>query len=162
MSTISIILLVLVIVIVVYIAIKFFHGEGLAGIMKIFSGGASKFTLFTQQPWFDEIKSERKTVEARIGDKSKYQDLVGKQIAISAGKENKVHAKVKAVRHYNDLETYLKKEGWKNVAPHVKSEKEALASYLEIKNKAGKQIYGEENVKLAGGIIAIEFILEKK
>lgn len=121
-----------------------------------FTGGGSMMTIFTQEPWFTEIKEGRKSVEARVGPSGRFEDLVGKKIKIKAGKD-KVKAMVTGVRHYDNLSDYVKKEGYKKVAPHTKSDADAVKKYLEIKNKAGEVIFNDDIVKEKGGIIAIEF-----
>lgn len=122
-------------------------------------GGKEMMVLFTQDPWFTEIKDGRKTVEARIGPADKFTDLVGKTVKVKMGKE-KLKVKVNDIRHYDSLSEYVKKEGYKKVAPHTKSDADAIKKYLELKNKAGDVIYSEEAIKEKGGIIAIEFELQ--
>lgn len=123
-----------------------------------FSGGAQTMRIFTQEPWYTEIAEGRKKVEARVGDAEKYKPLIGKTVQIvSPGKKVKVI--VEGVRHYADLDSYLAKEGWKKVAPHVKTEADAKAAYLSIKDKSGQSIYAPERVKEKGGIVALEIKL---
>lgn len=155
------IVLVFVILVVIYLAIS--KTSMRSSIGALFGGseslidGGGKFGLYVQEPWFAEIAAGRKTVEARMGGGDKFQDLIGKKIAILGGPGKKIATVVTAVRHYADLDAYLKGEGWKVVAPHAGSEKAAKEAYLTLKNKAGDLIFAPASVKEKGGIVAIEF-----
>ncbi len=153
-----IIVFIFLLLISAYIAMRMF---GISSVTRLFTGGGGKFALFVQDPWYAEIEAGRKTVEARVGDEKKFQDLVGKNIVLLGGPGKRLPATVTGIRHYKDLDTYIKKEGWKKVAPHAGGEKEAKAAYLAIKNKEGVTVYSDENVKEKGGVIAIEIELAK-
>lgn len=167
MSLLNVILLILFVAIVIYALMRFtpigrVGTMAAAGISKIFTGGRGVYRIFTQEPWITEIAAGRKKVEARVGPPDFYKGLIGQKIKLVAfgGEKNdkkKVIAEVTAVRHYKDLAEYLKAETWQKVAPHVKSEQEAVKAYLEIKDKSGNEVYGAERVKEKGGITAIEF-----
>jgi ASC-1-like (ASCH) protein len=153
-----------VIVIIVIIAIflyMIYNLIAVVDIVKFFTGrGQGMPRIFTQDPWIDEIISGKKTVEARVGTVDQYEKMVGKKVKI-VGSGKKVIAKVTAIRHYKDLDSFLQKEGWKAVAPQTKSEKAAKEAYLEITSKNGAKIYDDVLVRDKGGIVALEFEIEK-
>lgn len=150
------IIVIIIVIFVILLAFLLFGGWFSRG---EFTGGKQKFTIFTQEPWFTEMKNGKKTVEARVGDADKYKDLIGKKIKIKSGKD-KLKAIVKDVRHYKDLNAYLKKEGWKKVAPHAKDEADAKEQYMGIKNKNNESVYADDKVHSKGGIVAIEIALD--
>lgn len=165
MSTLEIVIIVILFIVAIYILYTKLSCDPIKDISNelriLIRGSGQKFTLFTQEPWFSDIKSGKKKIEVRLGGPDKFQDIKGKKIQISAGKGKKVNAIVKDVRHYEDLDTYIKKEGWKAIAPHVKSADEAKAAYLSMRTTSDKPIFTVENIAEKKGLVAIEFELMK-
>lgn len=154
-------LLVLLLVIVLAICLD----KNLRTVIRKYFGGRQKLTIYTEEPWFSQIKSGAKKVEGRVGPLSSYEQYIGKRVKVKArknektGESEKLGVTIKAARHYATLEEYVDKEKWDKVAPHLRSKKETIDAYLGIKNKKGEAIYGPERVKEKGGVTALEFVL---
>lgn len=122
-------------------------------------GGQRRLSIITQEPWFGEIKAGRKTVEARVGPPTLYEDNIGEMVDVVVPKGEKLIAKITAVRHYATLDEYISAETVKKIAPHTASAAAAATAYLAIKNKAGDTVYDPARVTAKGGITAIELKL---
>lgn len=112
-----------------------------------FGGFDPKFSLPVRDPWLSYIQSGKKTVEGRTGHENKYKNWIDKEV-IFFNKSKQVPVKVKAVRHYPDLYSYLDAEGYEKVHPGSKSLEQTVNAYHEF--------YSDEKIKLAGGMVAIE------
>ncbi len=124
---------------------------------ETFIGAGDKMPIImTQEPWYSEIVSGRKRVEARVGKPNHYNSYIGNYVSISIGRQS-ITKRVIDVRHYETLHEYIVAEGWQNVAPHVVSEEAALTAYRQIKTKTGAQVYSDENIASRGGVTAIAF-----
>lgn len=121
---------------------------------RISGGGERQLTVFTQEPWFSCIKDGRKKVEARVGRPNNYSKHIGENIIIKT-QTDKVNVKLVDVKHYHDLNEYIDKEGWKNVAPFASSREETVEAYLNIKGKDGIQVYDNDRVIEKGGVVAL-------
>ncbi len=107
-------------------------------------------TLEVRDPWLYYIQIGKKNVECRMGNPSKYAHWVGKKIYFE-NKERRIPVRVLAVRHYPDLLTYLNTEGFEKVLPGKKTLQAAMDIYHEI--------YSDEKIREAGGMIALEIKL---
>lgn len=139
--------------------------RGCCSSSSIFGSGKkkkSRFLIVSQEPWFSHIKSGKKKVEGRVGDPSKFESHVGETVKISVPQGEKLLAKLTKVKAYYSLDDFIKGEGWKELAPHAKSEADAKKLYLDIKNKDGAQVYSEENIKSKGKVIALHIDVIKK
>lgn len=126
---------------------------------------AKKKTLNVQEPWFTAIAEGKKTVEGRVGQPTSYADLEGLEVEIRGPEGRTARVKVTSRKHYPTLDDYVKGEGWARVAPHTKSDAEALAAYRAVMmparggrhKKAGKQegVFSDERVQKSGGIVAL-------
>ena len=112
-------------------------------------------TLHIQEPWFSEIINGRKTVEGRTGNSNKFKSFIGGSIIVTNGKSSETMF-VKDVRHYNNLDNYIKNEGWEKIAPHTGSDEMTRKAYDLITMKNGIHVFSEKRVEERGGICAIE------
>jgi ASC-1-like (ASCH) protein len=121
------------------------------------------FTIKCQQPWFDEIKSGRKTVEGRTGgcfDIYIKCPIGGNIMIINAEDSTKfVMVKLVTVRHYSTLLEYLQGEGWARTAPHTGSLDNALSAYFEVNNENNIPVFSPSRIRDRGGINALEISL---
>jgi len=134
-----------------------------SGQNMIFGSGKKKrkpLSIVTQEPWFSFIKSGKKKVEGRVGDPAMFNAHINKTVKVSVPQGEKLFAALKDVRAYDTLDEFIKAEEWKKLAPHAKSESEAKKLYLDIKNKAGAQVYGNENISAKGKVLALELELK--
>lgn len=108
--------------------------------------------LFISEPWLNDIINGKKTVSGRAGTPARFSPWIG-EVAKFCNSTHTVYVKVVDVRHYDDLPSYLTAEGWKKVAPHLKS-------YDEVRN-AYSAFYkgGEAEIKSRGGFCGI--VVEK-
>jgi len=115
-------------------------------------------SLEVQDPWFTEIEAKRKTVEGRVGHNGKFDHLIGEDLLI-VGPEYTITVKVRAVRHYKDLCTYIAAEGWERIAPHTSSNEEAERAYRRVTMVScglPVAVFSPERIDERGGINAIE------
>jgi ASC-1-like (ASCH) protein len=152
----------IVIIFILILAVVLLYSYGyLPGLAQsIYLGKGQTFRIFTQEPWFTEIAEGRKTVEARVGELDRFEDMKGKRVKIT-GAGKKVDAEILSVKHYKTLDEYIDKEGWKKVAPQCKTEKEAKDAHMNLKDKSGQAVYDPARVKEKGGIVALHFKLVK-
>jgi len=109
--------------------------------------------IHVREPWFGEIASRRKTVEARVGPLARYQHLRGASVVIHGG-ARQVLARVADVRHYSSLEEYLAGEGWERAAPHTGGPAAAEEAHLGV-YRGEDQVFSPDRVRRAGGICAL-------
>jgi ASC-1-like (ASCH) protein len=150
------------------------HADFFGGAADAFGGAARKRGkrpnrqeepyMRSDEPWFSEVKEGRKTVEIRVGPEDRYQELVGKTVKFIGPEDQVVEAEITKVRHYDELGELVKKEGYKKVAPHVKSDKAAEEAYAKIKitRRSGHEVdvFDPERITRLGGLNAVEFKLK--
>ena len=109
----------------------------------------NKFRLPVRDPYLFMIQTGKKTIEGRKGNANKYKDWVG-HIVIFFNQLRSIPVRVKEIRHYPDLQSYLKKEDYKKVLPDpsIKSFDDAVDAYHKF--------YSDEDIKKSGGMVAIE------
>ncbi len=112
--------------------------------------GEKKF--YAGEPWFTQIKSGKKTIDVRVGEPSKFEELIGKDVTYYH-KKDEVEVEIKEVNSYKSLKDLIKKEDYSKIAPHLESDKELL----EILSK----YFSEERIKEAGGINALKLKIKK-
>lgn len=113
-------------------------------------------TMEIQQPWLDEILRGRKTVEGRVGEKGKYDQLINHHVRVhDLDDKTSGVVFVNDIVHYDTFDQYLKRETWIAVAPHTGSEEEARVAYAAITLPDGTAVFGEKRVLDRGGINAI-------
>jgi ASC-1-like (ASCH) protein len=118
-----------------------------------------------QRPWIDYVKSGHKTVEGRTGPLGKFDHLIGRVITIvETGNElDSFKARILAVRHYDDLPSYVETEGWQKIAPHTGSNRGTYSAYADIvMGDDNVQVFSPERIQKRGGINAIELQIVKK
>ena len=106
-----------------------------------------KFSLSVRDPWLFYIQTGIKTVEGRTGNLEKFKHWIDQKVYFF-NRERKIPVKVIKIRHYPDLYTYLKEEGYDKVLPTIKSFEDAVDMYHEF--------YSDQIIKSAGGMLAIE------
>lgn len=90
-------------------------------------------TMFIKRDMFNNIKSNRKTVEARIAT-TKYKVINGgDKIKFVCGRDSLVRIVV-AKRFYNKFETMIQSEGIGKCMPDVRHTTEAVQIYRSFKN----------------------------
>lgn len=114
--------------------------------------------IHVQEPWYTEIVKGRKTVEGRTGPEKKYSKLIGSLVRITNG-TNSVVCKLKKVRHYKDLATYIHTEGREYIAPHIESVYDTFIAYQSIVDNDGNAVFSPENINKEGGICALDLRL---
>lgn len=137
---------------------------------EIIGGGT---TVAIQEPWFGLVESGRKTVEGKPCGKDVWVGREGEIIDFQNG-NRKVEGTITAIRHYPDLETYLKRE-WAKAAPQAKSYEDALALHMKLRMKArgkpgegapdsdGKiQVFSKGRIAARGGMTALELSYPSK
>lgn len=107
-------------------------------------------SLHVRDPWLFYIQTGKKTVEGRRGNKNKYNHWLGQKVYFF-NNDRKIPVKVVEVRHYQDLYQYLIKEGHEKVLPGIVNFEEAVKIY--------HQFYSDDDIKNAGGMLAIEIEL---
>jgi ASC-1-like (ASCH) protein len=148
---------IIVLVVIGYGLYSYYGSHHPAGKVAAFEGSRQReLRIYAQEPWFKEIQSGRKIVEARVSGPEYYQKNIGNPavVMVPGGESHKTH--IIAVRHYPDLDAFLEKEDLKKYAPHLKTRGEAKAAYLATKDRAGTSIFGAERVAEKGGITAVE------
>ena len=111
-----------------------------------------------QEPWFTLMKNPpktRKTVEGRVGAYSKHSPLIGQIVEVWDGHDRVFLARVKFIRHYDNLVDYITGEGWANVAPHTNSIIECIEAYHKVETERTGPVFSKERVNANGGINAI-------
>jgi ASC-1-like (ASCH) protein len=102
--------------------------------------------LFVNEPWLSAIRDGTKKVEGRAGRLDEFSGWIGKRARFHSS-EQEVIVTVSDVHHYNTLQDFLRVEGWKNAAPHLKSEAETAEAYLNF--------YPGDHIAKAGGMNGI-------
>jgi len=102
--------------------------------------------LHVRDPWLDYIQNGIKVVEGRKGNIAKYINWIGKKITFY-NEVRKVEVEVLKLEHYDDLYSYLEKEGYNKVLPNIESYDTAVDEYHKF--------YSDEDIKIAGGMVAI-------
>jgi ASC-1-like (ASCH) protein len=153
------VVIILLFVFVVVLALLAYHSWWAP--LALFIGGAdNRLTLFSRDPWMADIVSGKKTVDCRLGTADRFTKYEGKDATI-LGSGTKVKAQVVSVKQYKTLEDYVSGEGWKKISPHAKSESETLKELGELTKKDGGKIFSKDAINAAGGIVAIEFKVDK-
>lgn len=119
-----------------------------------------------QGVWFNEIIAKRKDVEGRASQEGKFDKYIGHVVQLSGATPNPngelptILVLITGVRHYPDLDSYIKGENWKRIAPHMGNNKKTREAYLDIWMPDGQQqVFSPERVAERGGINAIELRL---
>lgn len=113
-------------------------------------------TIQVQNPWYNQIVFGDKDVEGRAGGPDKFAGWKEQPVRIINSTKSSAVFTVKDVRHYPDLDAYLKTEGWERVAPHTGSAVGAVRAYRAITMKDGVQVFSDKRVAARGGICALE------
>jgi ASC-1-like (ASCH) protein len=137
----------MVVIVAIYIVVRLFLDH--LFLMDVCS-------LHVQQPWLNEIKIGRKTVEGRTGSSATNLN-VGDLLKLTDGDE-KVFAFITKIVHYPNLDQYLI-NNWTKAAPHAQTYLEANRMYEEVAMPDGTLVFEEERVKQRGGINAIHLQL---
>ena len=106
-----------------------------------------EYSLHVRDPWLFYIQSGQKSVEGRRGNKKRYNHWLNQKVYFY-NDDRKVLVKVVDIRHYEDLYQYLKKEGYEKVLPRIDNLEEAVKIY--------HQFYSDEDIRIAGGMLAIQ------
>ncbi len=107
------------------------------------------FIINNPNPWFDLILSGKKTVEGRL-NRGIYQRLkVGQVIHFrDTTTKRMMQVIIKDIRKYGSFRSYIANEGCDQVAPHLKTVDEAVATY--------QKFYRAANPDIKHGALAIE------
>lgn len=108
--------------------------------------GEKKF--YAGEPWFTQIKTGQKTIDVRTGES--FSDLVGKTVTYYYKKEE-VEVKILSAKCYDSLEDLVTAEKYKNIGPHLGSNKELITIL--------KQYFSDERIKKAKGVYALKLEL---
>lgn len=123
----------------------------LLGDQMIFSG-KYELILGLQRQWFELVKSGKKTLELRVA--SKRFDGIDQVVFMSYG--DKLNAEVKDIRKYASIDEMLAKEKFKQLIPTANTKDEAKTAILDVKTKEGAQVFDEDRINKAGGVVILE------
>jgi len=107
-----------------------------------------EFTITIKQPWFNLIKSGKKTVEGRLNSGLFAKLQIG-NIITWLHHDMKCKVKIISIKKYDSFRTMLEKEGLDKVLPTIDNIDEGVKLY--------RQYYSEEREKV--GVLAIEMEL---
>lgn len=97
--------------------------------------------LTIKQPWFDLIKSGKKTIEGRL-KRGIFIKLKPNDIIIWEHKKLNLKVTVKYINNYNSFEEMLKKEGMEKVLPNINSIEAGVNKYHEYFSLEDEKQYG--------------------
>ena len=106
----------------------------------------NEYTVTIKQPWFDLIKSGKKTIEGRLNS-GLFARLQKNDIIIWLHQNMKLKVKIIDIRRYDSFYSMLKKEDLDRVLPNTTNIDDGVKLY--------RQYYSEEKEK--NGVLAIEF-----
>ena len=109
-------------------------------------GNNHEYTITIKQPWFDLIKSGKKTIEGRLNS-GLFARLQKNDIIIWLHQNMRLKVKIIDIRRYDSFYSMLKKEGLDKVLPNIDNIDDGVKIY--------RQYYSEEKEK--NGVLAIEF-----
>lgn len=111
--------------------------------------------MWIKRPYFEQIRSGRKTLEARISYPQMRRIRKGDAILLrtGGGTENAITIRIVDVREYRDFQEALKHENVSQLLPDTRPEK-ALEAY--------ERIYPEWKVKQYGGVLVFELEIQEK
>ena len=119
--------------------------------------------LHVSEPWLSLIASGQKTIEARVGSADKFVSIVNSRIItftnMQIARSPHIHASIRAIRHYDTLDNFLRAEGWIHCAPQAHTYEEARDAFLVARNSHGVPVFSDENTREQGGITV--FVLSK-
>jgi len=115
-------------------------------------GGRKKYSLTIDRSFFQKIASGAKTIELRVGNATKLQDFVGKEIYFFNKEDREsLTIKIEKIVHYETLEEAAK--GVEKQASAVLGEPGKKADILRVY----EPFCQPERVSSVGGVIAIHF-----
>jgi ASC-1-like (ASCH) protein len=106
----------------------------------------NEYTVTIKQPWFDLIKSGKKTIEGRLNS-GLFARLKINDVIIWLHQNMRLKVKIIDIRKYDSFHSMLKKEGLDRVLPNTTNIDDGVKLY--------RQYYSEE--KERNGVLAIEF-----
>jgi len=111
--------------------------------------------MWIKRPYFEQIRSGQKTLEARIGYPQMRRIRKGDTILLRTGGrvENAMVIRIVDIREYRDFQEALKHENVNRLLPNTRPEN-ALEVY--------EQIYPEWKVKQYGGVLVFELEIQEK
>lgn len=111
--------------------------------------------MWIKRPYFKQIRSGRKTLEARVGYPQMRKIKKGDLVLLRTGdkEKNTIPIKIIDVREYRDFQEALKHEDVNQLLPDIKPE-DALETY--------EQIYPARKVRKCGGVLIFELEVQKK
>jgi ASC-1-like (ASCH) protein len=111
--------------------------------------------MWIKRPYFEQIRSGQKTLEARIGYPQMRRIRKGDAVLLRTGgkAENATMIKIVDVREYRDFQEALKHEDISRLLPDIRPEN-ALEAY--------ERIYPEWKVKQYGGVLVFELEIQEK
>lgn len=112
--------------------------------------------LHVSEPWFSLIASGQKTIEARVGSIDKFASIVNSRIItftnMQIAHSPHIYVSIRAIRHYDTLDNFLRAEGWIHCAPQAHTYEEARNAFLIARNSQGVPVFSDENTQRVGGI----------
>lgn len=109
------------------------------------------FELRVQQPWFNNIKLGKKTVEGRL-NKNQFKMLKVNDLITFENNGTTLLATISQITLYSSFEAYLTQEGLKRTLPGTLSIQDGINIY--------RAFYSEEQER-EYGVLAIEFMLRE-
>tara|TARA_Y100000992_G_C21241011_1_gene480712 strand:+ start:905 stop:1243 length:339 start_codon:yes stop_codon:yes gene_type:complete len=104
------------------------------------------------EPYYTQVKSKRKTVEARIYDEKRQSLNIGDTIIFTDNDGNKpFKRKIVDLKVFLNFEKAIKSAKLKNILPHIKTYNEGVELYHSIGNgkyKKEEKIHGVINIYL--------------
>ena len=101
------------------------------------------------QPWFNLVRSGRKSVEGRVNDEKRQSMKVGDVIIFKNSENSKKSFKVKIIERteHENFENALRQGRLKNMLPGIRTYKEGVQIYENIPGyKNGANKYGVVNL----------------
>jgi ASC-1-like (ASCH) protein len=94
-----------------------------------------------QNPWFDHIKNNKKTVEGRL-NKGGFKNLKVDQLLIFENDGKSVLVKIKKINLYKSFESYLMQEGLRKTLPGIETIQDGVNIYRKFYSAEMEQQYG--------------------
>lgn len=112
--------------------------------------------LHVSEPWFSLIASGQKTIEARVGSIDKFASIVNSRIItftnMQIAHSPHIYVSIRAIRHYDTLDNFLRAEGWIHCVPQAHTYEEARNAFLIARNSQGVPVFSDENTQRVGDI----------
>jgi ASC-1-like (ASCH) protein len=112
--------------------------------------------MHCMEPWLKNIESGVKSVEGRVGGYTKYKHTLGRIIELY-NDHRVVRARVIAIRHYPNLDSYIDGEGIEKIAPHLA--KAGPSNGRSAVKSAYLEIIPAEKIAHEGGVCALQLSL---